>query len=264
MSLRLFAFALAVAAVASSIAAVSAECPYKKMMQENGAADGGGGDCGSGGSSCPYKGLPGPPVINMPAPTFAPTTAVMPDGSFKKVSLADYKGKWTVLFFYPRAYTFVCPTEILGFSDAASELAKHNTVILGCNVEGHHATLAWTKAPVSSGGLGGPVLFPIISDMTKTIARSYRVLIEHGEDAGVALRGTFIIDPKGMLRHYTVNDLPVSRNVDDIIRLVRGYQHADAHGEVCPHKWKPGGRTMKPDPEGSLEYFAELAKERGN
>lgn len=188
-------------------------------------------------------------AIQKPAPAFS-ATACMPDGTFKTVSLDDYKGKWLVLFFYPLDFTFVCPTEITQFSDRVAEFNKLNCEVVACSVDSEFSHLAWTMQPRKKGGLG-EMAIPILSDIKKTISTDYGVLL----DDGVALRGTFIIDPKQNVRQITMNDLPVGRNVDETLRLIQAFQYVEEHGEVCPMGWKPGQKTMKADPKGSQEYF---------
>ena len=189
--------------------------------------------------------------IQKSAPAFSATAVV--NGEFKKVSLSDYKGKWVVLFFYPLDFTFVCPTEIIAFSDRAAEFRSRRCEVIGCSIDSEYSHLAWINTPRNKGGLG-KMEIPLLADLTKSIAKSYGVLLE---DDGVALRGLFIIDPKGILRQITVNDLPVGRNVDEVLRLVDAFQFTDEHGEVCPANWSKGAATMKADPKGSQEYFAK-------
>ena len=195
------------------------------------------------------------PVVQHQAPGFA-GTAVMPDGSFKDISLGDFAGKWLVLFFYPLDFTFVCPTEITAFSDRVGDFREIGAEVVGVSVDSKFSHLAWSKQARSEGGLGG-CQYPLLADITKAVAREYGVLIEEGPDAGVALRGLFIISPSGVLRQMTVNDLPVGRSVDETLRLLRAFQHTDEHGEVCPANWQPGAPTMIDDPEKSLEYFSK-------
>lgn len=188
-------------------------------------------------------------VIGHPAPEFS-AKAVL-NKKFVDISLSDYRGKYLVLLFYPLDFTFVCPTEILAFSDALPKFQKLNAEVLGISVDSEYSHLAWINTPRSEGGLGN-VEIPLLSDMTKEISRSYNVLIE---ETGVALRGLFIIDENRILRQITVNDLPVGRSVDEVLRLISAFQHVDKHGEVCPANWTPGKVTMKPDPKGCKEYF---------
>lgn len=179
--------------------------------------------------------------------------AVMPDGSFKEISLADYRGKkYVVLFFYPLDFTFVCPTEIIAFSDAASQFDALNAQLLGCSVDSKFTHLAWRSTPRTKGGLG-EIKYPLIADLNKRIAADYDVLLE----GGVALRGLFLIDKDGVVRHQVVNDLPLGRNVDEVLRMVKALQFVEAHGEVCPANWQEGKATIKPNPKGSQEFFAK-------
>lgn len=159
-----------------------------------------------------------------------------------------------VLLFYPMDFTFVCPTEILAFNDALPKFEKLNTTVLGVSTDSHFTHLAWRERPRKQGGLGEDLKLPLVADKNFKISSDYGVLIE---DEGIALRGLFIIDPKGTLRQITVNDLPVGRNVDETLRLVEAFQFTDEHGEVCPAGWQSGGDTMKADPKGSLEYFGK-------
>merc|ERR1711991_141264 len=193
---------------------------------------------------------PGKAFIGKPAPAFT-GMACMPDGSFKEVKLEDYKGKYVVFFFYPLDWTFVCPTEIISFSEAAVEFEKNGCAVVGCSTDSHFSHLAWANTSRKEGGLGG-IKIPLVSDLTHQIAKDYGVLL----DDGIALRGAFVIDDKGVLRASICHDPPVGRNVDEILRVVQAYQFTDKSGEVCPASWRPGGDTMKPDPKGSLEYFS--------
>ncbi|KAK2930653.1 Peroxiredoxin, C-terminal [Fusarium oxysporum f. sp. vasinfectum] len=173
--------------------------------------------------------------VQRPAPDFSATT-LFPGGEFRDIKLSDFKGQWVVLLFYPMDFTFVCPTEIIQYNNALDRFREINTTVLG------------------QGGLGPDLELPLVADKSTKISRSYGVLIE---DEGIALRGLFIIDPKGVLRQITVNDLPVGRDVEETIRLVKAFQFTDEYGEVCPAGWQEGGKTMKADPKGSLEYFSE-------
>ena len=199
-------------------------------------------------------------IIRKPAPAFT-ATAVMPDGQFEDVSLAQYSkaGKWVVLFFYPLDFTFVCPTEITQFSDRSDEFAKLNTQVLACSVDSKFSHLAWTQMPRKKGGLG-EMKIPMVADLTKQVARDYGVLIDDETDGdnGVALRGIFLIDPKGNLRQSTVNDLPVGRDVDETLRLLQAFQYTEEFGDVVPCGWKPGQKTMKAGPKESQEYFNQV------
>jgi alkyl hydroperoxide reductase subunit AhpC len=190
--------------------------------------------------------------VQKPAPTFKAQAVV--DGQFKEVSLEDYKGKYVVVYFYPLDFTFVCPTEIIAFSDRIEEFKNINCEVIGISTDSHFSHLAWIQQPRKQGGLGG-LNYPLVSDFNKTIAKDYGVLIE---EAGIALRGLFIVDPNGVLRQMSVNDLPVGRSVDETLRLIQAFQFVEKHGEVCPANWKPESPTIKPNPKESLEYFDKV------
>ncbi|XP_042290045.1 thioredoxin-dependent peroxide reductase, mitochondrial [Thunnus maccoyii] len=192
------------------------------------------------------------PAVTQPAPAFKATA--VHNGEFKELSLADFKGKYLVLFFYPLDFTFVCPTEIISFSDKASEFHDINCEVVGVSVDSHFTHLAWTNTPRKAGGLGN-IHIPLLSDLNKQISRDYGVLLE---GPGIALRGLFIIDPNGVVKHMSVNDLPVGRCVEETLRLVRAFQFVETHGEVCPASWTPESPTIKPTPEGSKEYFEKV------
>ena len=198
------------------------------------------------------------PKITQPAPFFK-GQAVMPDKQFKEITLDDYKGKWLVLFFYPLDFTFVCPTEILAFSEAATEFKKINTEVLAASCDSKFSHLAWTNRDRKMGGLG-EMHIPMLSDETKNISKDYGVLVEEGEDAGLPLRGLFIIDPLGILRQVTVNDLPIGRSVEETIRLVNAFQFADENGEVCPVNWKKGDKAIKVP--NALKTYEEVQKDK--
>ncbi|KAH9957582.1 thioredoxin-like protein [Russula dissimulans] len=193
------------------------------------------------------------PAIQHPAPAFTVTALV--DGEFKEVSLKDYVGRWVFLFFYPLDFTFVCPTEILAFNDALPEFARLNTVVLAISTDSEYSHHAWVQQPRAAGGLGPNLRLPLLADRNMQVSRKYGVLIE---EKGIALRGSFLIDPQGVLRQVTVNDLPVGRSVDEALRLVKAFQFTDLHGEVCPANWKEGAKTIRADPTEKLEYFATV------
>ncbi|KAK0475010.1 thioredoxin-like protein [Armillaria luteobubalina] len=198
-------------------------------------------------------------LIQRPAPTFKAAAVI--DGLFEDVSLTDYLGQWVVLFFYPMDFTFVCPTEILAFNDALAEFKALDTKVLGVSTDSQHSHFAWANQPRKEGGLGPDLKLPLIADRNMSISRDYGVLLE---EEGIALRGLFIIDPKGILRQITVNDLPVGRSVDETIRLIKAFQFTDKHGEVCPANWHEGDKTMKADPKGSKEYFSAVGDDGPN
>ena len=190
-------------------------------------------------------------LVTKQAPDFC-AQAVMPDGSFKTVSLKDYRGKYVVLFFYPLDFTFVCPTEIIAFSEAAGQFEALGVQLLGCSVDSHFTHLAWCNTPRKAGGLGS-IKYPLVADLDKKIAEAYDVLLP----AGIALRGLFLIDKEGAVRHEVVNDLPLGRNVEEVLRMVKALQFVEKHGEVCPANWHEGAATIKPDPKGSQDFFGK-------
>jgi len=185
------------------------------------------------------------------APDFQATAVV--NGDFKEIKLSDYKGKYLVLFFYPLDFTFVCPTEIIAFSDRAEEFRKIGCELIACSTDSHFSHFAWVNTPRKEGGLGN-MNIPLLADTNHTISKAYGVLIE---SQGIALRGLFIIDDKQNLRQITINDLPVGRDVSETLRLVQAFQYTDKHGEVCPAGWHPGSDTIKPELQGSKTYFAK-------
>jgi alkyl hydroperoxide reductase subunit AhpC len=195
------------------------------------------------------------PIIGQPAPLFSAKAVIGKE--IKDIQLSDYRGKYVILFFYPLDFTFVCPTEILSFSEALPRFKELGAEVLGISVDSEYSHLAWVNMPRSQGGLGD-IDLPLISDITKKIARDYSVLIE---DKGIALRGLFIIDEHGILRQITVNDLPVGRSVEETIRLVQAFQHVDKHGDVCPANWQPGKATMKPNKKDCKEYLNAFFEE---
>lgn len=175
----------------------------------------------------------------------------------KKMKLSEHQGKWVVLFFYPLDFTFVCPTEICNFSDASEKFRNANAEVIGCSIDSAFTHREYALKPRNKGGLA-PLEIPLLSDVTHEIAKDYGVYCDSGENKGLALRGTFIIDGKGILRHISVNDLNVGRNVDEVLRLVQAFQHSEKFGDVCPAKWKPGEKTMTPnDPDKLNKYWEE-------
>lgn len=162
------------------------------------------------------------------APDF--TLEGLREGEFIDVSLSDYRGKWVVLFFWPLDFTFICPTEILEFSRRIEEFEKLNAVVLGASTDSKYTHLAWTEKT-------GDINFPMLSDLTKQVSRDYGILIE---GQGIALRGTFIIDPQGKIQYQAVHNLNVGRSVDEILRVLSALQT----GELCPVEWEPGKATL--------------------
>jgi len=210
-------------------------------------------------------------LVTKPAPQFT-ATAILGDNSFKELSLADYKGKKVVLFFYPLDFTFVCPTEIVAFNHRLAEFEKRGVQVLGCSVDSQYSHWAWKNTDTKEGGIGD-IQYPIISDIDKNIARKYDVLVgsepatvltEDGElettvGGGVALRASFLIDEEGVIRHAVINDLPLGRNIDEMLRLVDALTFNQTHGEVCPAGWEAGDEGMQADSDGVAAYLEKNA-----
>lgn len=194
--------------------------------------------------------------VQKPAPAFKKTAVV--DGLFEEVSLEKYtsQGKWVVLAFIPLAFTFVCPTEIIAYSEAAKKFQEKGAQVLFASTDSEYSLLAWTNVARKDGGLG-PVDIPLVADTNHSLSKDYGVFIE---EEGVALRGIFIIDPKGNVRQSTINDLPVGRNVEETYRLLEAFQWTEEHGEVLPCNWTPGAATIKPEVDASKEYFSTANK----
>ncbi|MGV2831047.1 peroxiredoxin [Myxosarcina sp. GI1(2024)] len=191
--------------------------------------------------------------VGQEAPNFT-ATAVF-DQEFKIVKLSDYRDRYVVLFFYPLDFTFVCPTEIIAFSERYSEFQEINTEILGVSVDSEFSHLAWMQTPRKEGGIGD-IEYPLISDIKKEISTAYNVL---DPEAGVALRGLFIIDGDGIIQHSTINNLSFGRSVEETLRTLKAIQYVQAHPEeVCPAEWVEGGKTMIPDPKDSKVYFSSV------
>jgi peroxiredoxin 2/4 len=207
-------------------------------------------------------------LVTKPAPDFK-ATAVMPDNSFKEISLSDYKGKKVVLFFYPLDFTFVCPTEIIAFDHRLADFEKRGVQVLGCSIDSHFSHLAWKSTDVNKGGIGN-VQYPIVADLDKSISRDYDVLVgsepatiytadkevESSVGGGVALRGSFLIDEEGVVRHAVINDLPLGRNIDEMLRMVDALEFHTKHGEVCPAGWQEGKAGMVGSTEGVAAYLS--------
>jgi peroxiredoxin (alkyl hydroperoxide reductase subunit C) len=193
-------------------------------------------------------------LVTKEAPDFT-AQAVLPDNTFAELTLSSYRGKYVVLFFYPLDFTFVCPSEIIAFDKAVEQFEAKNTQVIGVSVDSHFTHLAWKNTPVDQGGIG-QVKYPLVADLSKKISEEYGVLF--GEE--VALRGLFLIDKEGIVRHALVNDLPLGRNVDEALRLVDALQFTEEHGEVCPANWREGEDAMKPSAEGVAEYLAKHAQ----
>ena len=189
-------------------------------------------------------------LVGKKAPDFK-ATAVVNGDDFKEVKLSDYHGKYVVMFFYPLDFTFVCPTELHAFQEKLDTFRKLNCEVLGVSIDSHFSHLAWLNTPKAEGGVKG-VTYPVIADIHKTISRDYDVLIP---EAGIALRGTFLIDKNGVVQQQTINNLPLGRNVDEMIRLLEALQYTETHGEVCPANWKKGETAMKATQDGLKTFF---------
>lgn len=192
-------------------------------------------------------------LVTNPAPDFTATT-VLADGSIvENFKLSENFGKkGTVLFFYPLDFTFVCPSEIIAFSHRIEEFKSRGVNVIGVSVDSQFSHFAWRETPVNKGGIGR-VKFPLVADLSKKISKDYDVLF--GES--VALRGSFLIDAKGIVRHAVINDLPLGRNIDEMIRMVDAMHFTDEHGEVCPAGWAKGDEGMKANTDGVAEYLAK-------
>ena len=190
-------------------------------------------------------------LVTQQAPDFT-AQAVMPNNTFADLTLSSTRGKYVVLLFYPLDFTFVCPSEILAFDRKLAEFKKRNCEVIGVSVDSQYTHLAWKSTPLREGGLGA-VQFPLVSDLKKDIARAYGVLL----DEAVALRGLFLIDKDGIVRHELVNDLPLGRSVDEVLRMLDALQFFETYGDVCPADWHPGEEAIKPTHEGISEYLAK-------
>lgn len=193
-------------------------------------------------------------LVTKVAPNFT-AQAVMPDNQIKEITLSSYRGKYVVLFFYPLDFTFVCPSEILAFNKAVKVFEKKGAIVLGVSVDSQFSHFAWRQTPVQKGGIG-EIGFPLVADLDKKIARDYDVLLNEA----VALRGLFLIDQKGIVRHQLVNDLPIGRNVEEALRTLDALKFHEEHGDVCPANWKEGDEAMKPTADGVASYLAKHAK----
>ncbi len=192
-------------------------------------------------------------LVTKQAPDFT-AQAVLPDNSCGELTLSSYRGKYVVLFFYPLDFTFVCPSEIIAFDKALKKFEAKNTQVIGVSVDSHFTHLAWKNTPPEQGGIG-QIGYPLVADLSKKISKKYGVLF--GKE--ISLRGLFLIDKEGIVRHALVNDLPLGRNVDETLRIVDALQFTEEHGEVCPANWREGEDAMKPTAEGVAEYLANHA-----
>lgn len=194
-------------------------------------------------------------LVGKQAPDFT-ANAVMADGEIKEdFNFAEHiNGKYAVLFFYPLDFTFVCPSELIAFDHRIEEFTSRGVEVIGCSIDSHFTHKAWRSTPINNGGIG-EVKYPLVADISHSICKDYDV----EADAGVAFRGSFLIDKSGVVRHQVVNDLPLGRNIDEMLRMIDALQFTEEHGEVCPAGWNKGDKGMKADTEGVAEYLAEEA-----
>jgi peroxiredoxin (alkyl hydroperoxide reductase subunit C) len=196
--------------------------------------------------------------IGKPAPRFAAEAYIK--GKFRPLTSEHLRDKYIVLFFYPYNYTHICTSELMAFQKIYSKFAKCNTVVVGCSVDSKYSHMNWSKTPLHDAGLA-ELEFPLLADIDKEITKSYNSLMDFGRHEGTAMRSTFIIDTKGILRHMSYNDIAIERNAEEILRLVQAFQHFDENGELCPAKWrKKGDKTLKGghDEKETVEYFTKV------
>jgi len=194
-------------------------------------------------------------LVGHQAPEIA-SAAVMPDGTINEnFTLSDYRGQYVVLFFWPLDFTFVCPSEIVAHDNRVKEFEARNVQLIGCSIDSEFTHFAWRNTARDQGGIG-EVQFPLVSDKTHKIVQDYG--IAHPQD-GVALRASFLIDKDGVVQHQVINNLPLGREVNEMLRMVDALQFTEEHGEVCPAGWQKGQAGMKPDAEGVASYLSEHA-----
>lgn len=193
-------------------------------------------------------------LVTKEAPDFT-AKAVLSDNSIEDFSLSSLRGRFTVLFFYPLDFTFVCPSEIIAFDKKLNEFKERNCEVVGVSVDSEYSHYAWKNTAINEGGIGN-IQFPLVADLTKNISRDYGVLFNES----VALRGLFLIDREGIVRHELVNDLPLGRSVDEALRILDALQYVEKHGEVCPANWNSGDKAMVPTAEGVSKYLSEEIK----
>jgi peroxiredoxin (alkyl hydroperoxide reductase subunit C) len=192
-------------------------------------------------------------LVTQEAPDFT-AQAVMGDNTFEELKLSSYRGKYVVLYFYPLDFTFVCPSEIIAFNDELEKFKERNAEVIGVSVDSHFTHLAWKNTPRDQGGIG-EINYPLVADLDKSISREYGVL----SGDSVALRGLYLIDKEGIIRHELVNDLGLGRSVEEAIRMLDALQFTEEHGEVCPANWHKGDDAMQPTAEGVADYLAKHA-----
>jgi peroxiredoxin 2/4 len=209
-------------------------------------------------------------LVGKKAPSFVAPAVINGEEIVEDFTLDQYIGKKEVVFFfYPKDFTFVCPTEILAFQNKLKEFEKRNVAVVGCSTDTENSHLAWLSTPKKQGGIQG-VTYPMVADVAKTISVNYEVLAGHFEmnennqmefeGIPLAYRGTFLIDKKGIIRHMLVNDLPLGRSIDETLRMVDALQHHEKHGEVCPANWEEGKEAMNATRESVAEYLSSHSK----
>lgn len=197
-------------------------------------------------------------LVGREAPDFT-APAVLGDGSIvDDFNMKTHtKGKYAVIFFYPLDFTFVCPSELIAFDRRLDEFTKRNVEVIGVSIDSHFTHNAWRNTPINDGGIGA-VRYPLVADLTHGICKAYDV---ETPDGAVAYRGSFLIDKEGVVRHQVVNDLPLGRDIDEMIRMVDALNFHETHGEVCPAGWKDGDAGMKDTPDGVASYLSEHAED---
>lgn len=193
-------------------------------------------------------------LVTKEAPNFK-AQAVFENNEIKELDLSSYRGKYVVLFFYPLDFTFVCPSEIIAFDKELEKFREKNAEVIGVSVDSQYTHYAWKNTKVEDGGIG-QIRYPLVADLSKNIARDYGVLVNDS----VALRGLFLIDKEGIVRHQLVNDLSLGRNVSEALRMLDALQFTEEHGEVCPANWVEGEEAMKPTADGVADYLAKHKK----
>lgn len=188
-------------------------------------------------------------LVGKEAPDFT-AKAVMPDNTISDLNLFSYRGKYVILFFYPLDFTFVCPSEIIAFDKQIGFFRERDCEVIGVSVDSEYTHFAWKETPKAQGGIGN-IRFPLVADLSKDISKAYDVLI----DNSIALRGLFLIDKEGIVRHEVVNDLSLGRSVNEALRMLDALQFTEKHGEVCPANWVKGEEGMVPTKEGVADYL---------
>ena len=192
-------------------------------------------------------------LVGKSAPDFT-ATAVYGNNEIKEIKLSSLRGKYVVLFFYPLDFTFVCPSELIAFDHRLDEFKKRGVEVVGCSIDSQFTHLAWKNTSINNGGIG-QVGYPLVADINHAICQAYDVEAA----GGVAFRGSFLIDKAGVVQHQVVNNLPLGRNIDEMLRMVDALQFTEEHGEVCPAGWQKGKKGMTASPDGVAKYLAENA-----